>query len=903
VAHSLVVAVEQADCVIDLGQVGAADGALVGGKGANLGELLRSGFAVPVGFCVTTAAFRRFLVESGVGEFVRAALSALDLLQPSQVGAVAARLRERMAAAAIPVAVEQAIMDAWRVKWAGREDVALAVRSSATAEDLPTASFAGQQDTFLNVMGREALLRAVRDCWASLYTERAILYRARNRIDHGRVAMAVVVQEMVPAECAGVAFTADPVDSGPRRDSRIIIEAVAGLGELLVSGRVSPDRLVLDKETLAILEQSAGGAPASTVADGSDRKVCLTAAQARAMGELARQVEQLFGVPQDIEWALAGDRLWLLQARPITTLAAAAPADTDRTVWSNVNVGELMPEVATPMAWALVQRMVEQVFAPIMKVLGIDLSREPWLALIAGRIYANLSVFARLIAGLPGMSRMNLTEAFGGHEAAAAELEHLLRHPPKAGRWRWRMALLGRLPLWSIWILGHMRVRSGEAAVAAYGTKAKHFAGTDVGGLSNEGLQAFFGTVLSALHGETTTTARHAIVHIGVGMAFTKAFLKATGRWFGDEHGAIANRLISGAGEMASAEAALELWQLADWVHQRPALVDLLAGMGDEVLLVHLAETAEGREFLRRWEQWKDLHGHHAYAELDVAQPRWSERPGYVLAMIRGYLTTPAQAAPPVLARQRKAERVRLWAECRSRLRWWRRPLFGFLLRRARAGLVLRENLKSEVIRVLAVVRRTLLEIGRRLTERGVLRVTDDVFFLEPAEVDRQLSGQHDPNISATIAARRAEFVRCQRLRPPPVIIGQFDPDRTDSRAGVPVTTADGQNVLRGLAVSAGVATGPARVILRADGTEVVRPGEVLVAPFTDPGWTPYFLTAAALVVDMGGLFSHGSVVAREYGLPAVVNVGLATQRIRTGQMITVDGNRGLVVIGEGGPQ
>jgi rifampicin phosphotransferase len=877
-----------AEYVVALARLNAADRALVGSKAANLGELRHAGLPVPDGFCVTTDAFRRFLAEGGSGEFIQCELGALDLKQPALVRAAAARLRERLLALPVPADIQRAVVDAWRAHWAGREDIPLAVRSSATAEDLPTASFAGQHDSILNVVGEEALLRALRTCWASLFAERALAYRGRQDVDHTRVAMAVVVQEMVPADRAGVAFTADPMDAGPTRGERILIEAAPGVGEAIVSGGVSPDRIVVDKRTLAILEQRAG----------REGAVCLSAERARALAELARKVEGLFGAPQDIEWALAGDRLWLLQARPITALAPVAPLrpGADRAVWSSVNVGELMPEVATPMAWAIVKRTVDQVFTPILRMLGIDMVQEPWIALIAGRIYANLSVFARLISAMPGTSRMKLGEAFGGHGAGLEEIERILKTPDPRGLWRRRLGLLRAMPWLLFWFLGHLNVRRGREAVAAYAAKVGRLDGTGTAAMSEAELAARLREVLGLLH-EDSRLAHQAIAHAGVGMVFTNSLFQVARRWLGDEHGAIANRLLSGAGEMASAEAALDLWLLAEWVRPQRDLAEILRAEGAGDISQRLAQVTGGREFLERWARWNAHHGHHAYAELDVAQRRWSESPEYVLALVRTYLATPVETGLDVRRQRGQAEREKLLADCRARVGWWRRPIFDFLLRRARAGLVLRENLKNEVIRTVAAARQVLLEAGRRLTKSGTLHAPEDIFLLTPEEVDRVLCGARDASLGAAIALRRQEFARNQQLCPPPVIVGRFDPDRAPGTTCA--SEAADPNVLRGLAVSAGSATGPARVLLRADGGEQVQPGEILIAPFTDPGWTPHFLNAAGLVVDMGGMFSHGSVVAREYGLPAVVNVGTATQRIRTGQTVTVDGDRGVVTIGE----
>jgi pyruvate,water dikinase len=328
-----------------------------------------------------------------------------------------------------------------------------------------------------------------------------------------------------------------------------------------------------------------------------------------------------------------------------------------------------------------------------------------------------------------------------------------------------------------------------------------------------------------------------------------------------------------------------------------------------------LQATATGREFLDRWEAWMTRHGHHARGEMDIYRPRWSETPDHVLDLLRGYLNT---AETNDVLRQhadRSLERVRLLETCRQRLRNpVKRWMFTTLIDRARFGLALRENVKSEGVRGVMAIRRALFEAGDRLVRRGTLSARDDVFFLTLPELREALIRGAEFNASPLVAPRKAEFARNRSTQPPPIIDGRPAAAlQSDSGAGVTgrgtgisrrrspavaeSTAGDDGNRLVGLAVSPGVAVGKARVILRADDHECLAPGEILVAPATDPGWTPYFLSAAAIVVDIGGQLSHGSILAREFGIPAVVNVRHATQRIRTGQVIRVDANQGIVTI------
>jgi pyruvate,water dikinase len=345
---------------------------------------------------------------------------------------------------------------------------------------------------------------------------------------------------------------------------------------------------------------------------------------------------------------------------------------------------------------------------------------------------------------------------------------------------------------------------------------------------------------------------------------------------------------------MASAEAALDLWRLARWTSPRESLRRLvLVDQSFASLAGALATSEAGRAFLERWKTLMAQHGHRARGEVDLAAPRWSETPDVVLRRLRHYLDSAGQLDLLQVLDQRTRDREQRLAECRARLKNpLRRWAFGFLVRQAQAGIVYRENFKNELLRVVAYLRRLLLDLGERLTRAGKLETREDVFFLTLEEIEPVRTGVGRFDARSVIRTRREEFQKNQAITPPPIVVGEFDPARHTPPPADPNAT-----VLRGLPVSPGVVTGRARVILSADTKEKVLPGEILVAPYTDPGWTPLFLTAAGLVVDLGGQLSHGSVVAREYGLPAVVNVQYATQVIRTGQLVCVDGNQGVVTL------
>jgi pyruvate,water dikinase len=874
--------------VIPFEHLRSADAPRVGGKGASLGELLKAAIPVPPGFCVTTDAFQQFLAAGHDLPQLWAALTALQSPDIEAVQRVGASIRERLAAVAMPANIERAIVAAWQSQ--GIAD-AYAVRSSATAEDGPRASFAGQGETLLNVRGREAILESVRACWISLFTDRAILYRIRAGIDHRGCAMAVVVQKLIAADLSGVLFTADPV-TGNRQ--RMVIEAAYGLGAALVSGQVSPDRVVLSRPGLAVIERQAGnksreltaaagpGLRERPVAPQRASDFCLDGPTTVRLGTLALQAERALGSPQDIEWAMAGPDLFMLQSRPITTLTRKT--DEPRGVWSSMNSWEVLPGVATPMSWSVLTFYIEHAFGPQLKLFGVDIRRQPLFDRIAGRAYANLNTYAQVLAAVPGLTSEDLVAVLGGDHGKLLVGELLGREPDDGAS---RLRRLARLPRVAVWFARHAVARQGSTALANFRRAMDKLSGADVAAMPETELLAHIAALLR-LGGRFGDPGA---AYVTVAMTFIQLFFRFTNHSLGRGGDEIANRLLSGVNGLASAEAGWELRQLAAWVSREPRLSAALADAHDFASLGPLlGRGAESREFFRRWQQFMRRHGHHAWGEMDVHNPRWSETPDQVLAMLRGQLGAAAANEEPDARKRLARQRAALANDCRRRLgNPFRILLFDFLYRRAQGGLMFRENVRNEMARVMAAVRRALAELGQRLVGRGVLADREDIFFLELPELRPLVAGLAQ---GTAIAARKAEFAYHQTLTPPTVIVGQFEPERL-----APQDAAAETGVLRGLPASAGVATGPARVVIRPDPQQRVLPGEILVAPFTDPGWTPYFLAAAGIVMDVGGMLSHGSIVAREYGIPAVVNVGRATRLIETGQIVRVDGIRGIVTI------
>ncbi len=831
----------------------------VGGKAAGLARLLALGLPVPPGFCVTADAWR------------------------AGGGALAGAPRAEVVAA-------------WE-RLAGDRDVPVAVRSSATCEDGAEHSFAGQHDTVLGVRGADACCAAIERCWASLHGERAVRYRARHGIPDDGVAMAVVVQRQVPAEVSGVLFSVDPVEG--RRD-RIVIEACAGLGEALVSGRVTPARWTLSRPGLEVVSHEAGSGPLATGEDGA----LLPDARAAALGRLALRIEEHWGVPVDVEWAVAGGAIALLQARAVTALAGPlAPAGdgTDdaweaRQVWTNVNTGEVAPDVTTPLGWDVVEPIATRLLGVFFDMAGVEVAGHRVLGLVGGRVYFNLNTVLGLLRRLPGMKDRGVLQLFGGEEEAPPELGEL--DIPDEDIPEARHSVVGMLWHAPALVWGLLRFPRGGAqrVVARLRREADELAARPLDGVDDRGLAGAIAETIEHVQGDT-----------GAFRATAFATMMPTGlyqlcsKWFGADGNATASRLLGGLGDTETAESGLALWRLAAHARRSPPLAELLrGGGGPDAIWPRLDEVEGGGEFRRAWDAFLARHGHHCRAELELSNPRWAEEPGPLLDQLRSYLDGFDQRDLEAHYRQVARRREQTEAECRAALRGpVKRLLFRLIVDAAQRTAPYRETIKSQVIRKLMVLRRQLLEAGRRLRRRGVLDAADDVFYLRLAELDALLRGTDDaPSaVRESVAERRAERASFQRCTPPPVLRGRYDPERLVWADPVD----DGDGLLRGIAVNPGVVVGPARVILRA-GDDQVRPGEILVAPFTDPGWTPYFLNAGAIVMDLGGVLSHGSIIARELGIPAVVNVDRATRRIRTGQRLEVDGTRGTVRVLDASP-
>jgi pyruvate,water dikinase len=898
--------------VLCLREAGDNHRSLVGGKAFNLGELITAGLPVPPGFCVTTTAFDLFLASCPRRTELSRLLAQCFGDDIRRIAELSREIRYCLAEVHVPEVVKNVVLSAWK-EFGGERN--FAVRSSATVEDAAGMSFAGQFESILNVRGADALLAAIKSCWLSLFSERALVYLARQRVPAEKVRMAMLVQEMVEAERAGVVFTADPLTGAT---DRFVVECVSGLGEGLVQGTVQPERFVVEKQTgralaspAESLSQDSGGtsytSPQSIkMAEQSGTRVTrpseshvsrqpqsaraplLSPATLARLCDLTRRTEHLFSAPQDIEWAQRDGEVFLLQSRPITT---KAPVKTweDRQIWTNVNIGEVFPDVMTPITWSMLQSLLGAV-GSLFRLMGADVTRAQPAGLVAGRLYSNANTFLAAVKpfsflhkGLPDLSR-----AVGGDLVEAYRQAPLTLSPedlPDLG-FCWPKFILS-WPRILFGLITHLP-RRGDASMARLKNRTDELVRLDLGAMSAPELTHFCIRLFREAFKDWD------LLYLMAQAAALPVLKKACRDWLGESDLTLGGRLFAALGGMPDAEAGLALWRLAVLAH---ADGDTEAAVSSEKrwpqVCAKLCHTGHGRKFLTAWDAFMTEHGHHCRGELELFNARWSETPDYVLGVVRGYLRSIGQSDPLENQRQLAGERKRLTEQCRQRLknpikRW----IFSWSLRRAQKLAVFREEMKSQLVRQFAFTRRVLLVLGQRLHEQGSLSGRDDIFFLEISELEPVATGGASFDWRERIELRRREYEKNLKLNPPRVVNGRFDPNAP----AWPVANADAK-LLGGIPVSPGIVTGPARVILRTDDHEQVLAGEILIAPFTDPAWSPYFITAAGLVVEQGGILSHGSIVAREYGLPAVTNVAAATRVIRTGDLVQVDGNRGCVSV------
>ena len=846
--------------------------AIVGGKGAHLGELSRiEGIRVPAGFCVTTDAFRRIMAEAPSMDKRLDRLSRLNPDDREAIGTLSAEIRRTIEGIAIPDDLAAAITLALaRLS----EQAAYAVRSSATAEDLPTASFAGQQDTYLNVVGPAAILEHISRCWASLFTERAVTYRLRNGFDHRNVHMAVVVQQMVFPDAAGIIFTADPV-TGNRKVASV--EATFGLGEALVSGLVNADAYkVRDGEVvakavatkqLAIHASPAGGTQEEVIDPERQEQPALTDAQIVRLAQLSRRIEAHFGHPQDVEWCLVDDEFQIVQSRSITTLFPIPAVDDQQNhVYISVGHQQMMTDAMKPLGLSFWQMTTPRpmfeaggrLFVDVVRDLGSPKSRTRLLEMagksdpLIGDALQSILERGDFIPSLPDASP---TGAPAGGAPAPIETDPTIVTDLIA-RNQESIAALKR----------DIRTKSGSALF--------DFVLTDIQELRRILFdRQSYAVFMSAMEATWWLNER----------------LEA---WLGEKNAA--DTLTQSVPHNVTSEMGLALLGVADVIRPHPEVVAFLQGVEDDGFLDEPPNLAGGREARDAIRGFLDMYGMRCVGEIDITRPRWSERPTTLIPVLLGNIKN---FEPCAGERRFEQGRQEAWTKEQELLQRLRALPEGEQkaeevkrkIDRVRTFIGYREYPKYGMVSRYFVYKQALLEEAGRLVQAHVLRENEDIFYLRFEEFHDVVRTNHADD--QLISQRKDAFRSYQALTPPRVLTSDGEVIAgVYRRDGVPT------GALVGLPVSAGTVEGRARVILEMAEADI-EPGDILVTAYTDPSWTPLFVAISGLVTEVGGLMTHGAVIAREYGLPAVVGVEHATRLIRNGQRIRVHGTDGYVEI------
>jgi phosphoenolpyruvate synthase/pyruvate phosphate dikinase len=845
----------------------------VGGKAANLGKLSRiEGILVPTGFCVTADAFHRVttstpMIDERLGHLARVDPDDLELVR-----AISAEIRDAYARATIPDDVVAAI-DAALAQF--EESQAFAVRSSATAEDLPTASFAGLYDTYLNVSGASEILQHIGRCWGSLFTERAIVYRLRNGIDPRAVQMAVVIQQMVTPDASGVVFTADPVTS-----DRMVtfVEATFGLGEGLVSGRITPDAFqvresqviskAVSSKRLAVVSSAAGGTVEVPIDVEHQNVAALDDTQVLQLAQIGQQIAAHFGRPQDIEWCLVAGDFHIVQSRPITTLFPIPVTDDGANhVFVSVGHGQMMTDAMKPLGISMWQ-----------------LTALPRMYAAGGRLFVDVT--QRLASPA---SRANLLDVMGKSDPLMRDaLETVLDREdfiPAFPDEEPAVAPAGSVP---------DPIQADPAVVTELMANAQASIGAlqrDIASRSGPGLVEFILSDIQELKRILFDPNSYRVFMSA--MEATWWINERLETWLGEKNAA--DVLTQSVANNVTSEMGLALLGVADVIRPHPEVITFLEHVeNDEGLLEEMAKRPGGREASRALQAFLDKYGMRCVGEIDITRPRWAECPTSLVPMILGNIKNFESGAGKQMFEQglekaakkeeRLLEQLQTLPDGAQKAAEVKR-----MIDLVRTFIGYREYPKYGMVSRYFIYKQALLDEARRLVAGQVLRSPDDIYYLTFAEFGEVVRTHQADN--QLIGRRRAEYASYQSLSAPRVLTSDGESIAgAYRRDGVP------PGALVGLAVSAGVVEGRARVI--SDVAEAdLEAGDILVTAYTDPSWTPTFVAIAGLVTEVGGLMTHGAVIAREYGLPAVVGVQNVQRLIRNGQRIRVDGGNGFVEI------
>lgn len=839
----------------------------VGGKGASLARLARAGLPVPTGFHVSTQAYCRFVEANHLQPKIMRVIRNLKPDQTALLDKASTEIHELFMKSALPDDISQPIIETYRETFSGES--AVAVRSSATAEDLPDASFAGQQETYLNVSGAQAVLEAVRNCWASLWTARAIAYRLKNKIDSEAITLAVIVQELVPAEVAGILFTANPLNG---KTDEVMINAAWGLGEAVVGGLVSPDCItvakangkikryeIADKTVMTVC--TINGTREQVVPRGRRKKRVLSAAQAAELTGLAICIEQFYGCAQDIEWCQLGNRFFILQARPITTIiggeAFGWTLPDPKANYMRSSLAEHIPNAVSPLFATLGLREINASTRELAEKMNMDLSGARYqYQTLNGYVYMSYQLNASFtwemikvtLAGLKvmygqAMERWQAARQDFAEEIATWETKDILRLTP---------------------------VEIVEGVRALMYAAGKYY------------------TVIQSGTLPSASTSE---------MIFTRVY-----KWLKRENEPAASALLLGT-DSAALRAEKSLFDIAGWVRKIPELTQYVIRTPSLTIATGLRENKIPRGIADQdWERFTEsIEGYlrdfgATSFELDFMNPAPIEIPEIVIEVLKNHLYGKG-SDPYQREREASERREKVSQAIHGRFHLIPRRWFDRSLKWALECNQAREDSLADMGMGHATIRKLLQELGRRFAASGAIGQAEDIYWLLEEEVERLAaaleSRQPLENLAEKARQRKVEWKNQMKLLPPAIL-----PDTSIFAKMIPWARGNVvANVLKGLAASPGSISGTARVLFGPEDFGRMKSGDILVAVTTTPAWTPLFALAGGIVTDIGGPLSHSSIVAREYGIPAVLATGIATRRIHDGQIVVVDGSAGTVIL------
>lgn len=856
-----------------------SDPLLVGGKAAGLARLLAAGFKVPSGCCVTTEACRQTLLAAGFDPIERWR-HALHLTHHAR----RQWLREcQQIIQDIDVSELVEVCRAEMRRINVLTDRQWAVRSSATNEDAAQASFAGLYRTKLGVSSEEAG-QAIKDLWASVWDERVVDYMLKCDRAEVPPGMAVVIQSLVAAKISGVAYSIHPVTG---RDNQVTINAIRGLGPPLVDGTVAPDQYVVEigndgrpirllrhipaRQTEQLVMTAEGVAQERISAEGQAIS-SLSQPQQYEVAALAKQIEGMLHCPVDLEWAFDEEQLWVLQSRPITGVKPTSDLTNDDCEWSRANFKETMPDVPSPMGLSFLEHFMQAYILSHYHRLGCRI--PPGLSSVRtlnGRPYLNVTLFHMLVGQLRSDPSLNV-EQMGG--------EPLVRTPPvKPLGW---LAFLRAGCL----ILGEMRrvVRSAPTSFAEMKELAARYSIDRVRHLSLEELEQRLEELGRWLDGREATFG----IVGGVGQCL-QAFNLLLPSWLGEDWRSLLNASLQGQGTVISAQQIIRLAELAEFARGEAIASEEL--QRDGLDLGSCRDRLRGTSFLSAFDRYLDEYGHRGLGESDIMSPRFADEPDALLDVIKAQINGPISTSAQIIERQRRSRESALSTikrRCGWRIDRW--LVFQWWYRRLCRFLALREANRHYLMYYSTAARNLLLRVGELLVERGMFTIREDIFYLTLSERE-QLASRLPRDWKSLVQMRRQERESWLTLQVPDTIRNWDDAVSAARDQNLP----NSDQTLRGLPISTGLVSGPARFVRTAEDWSKVRAGDIIVAPVIDPGMAPLFSIAGGLIVEMGGALSHGAIIAREYGLPAVVNVHCAMSILVDGERLTLDAAQGEV--------